>query len=223
MPDIYDFIKELAVFDLEYVDSNDNYYYLNSYIKRVDEDYLLISPPQKNNFSYDIPDGQEVNIIFKTKNGTFSAVSTVIGKQLDSMSGLRISFPYNSQFTERRGYIRAPLSYNVEIIKFLDKSNENTEVFPVLTRDISGSGLSYISDCPLDNYYDIHCKIYLENEYEPIYVRCDHIYSKKVKINNEKLYLTALTFVDISEENETKLVKSCFKYQLNNSKQEDYV
>jgi len=102
MPDIYDFIKELAQFELEYVDDDDNYHCLDTYIKRVGENHILISPPQKNNLSHNLPDGKEINIIFKTEKGTFSAVSNVINKQLDSMSGLRISFPYNSRFTERR-------------------------------------------------------------------------------------------------------------------------
>lgn len=216
MPDIYDFIKELAPFELEYIDSDDNYHCLNTYIKRVNEDHILISPPQKNNLAHNLPDGQEINIIFKTENGTLSAVSNVINKQLDSMSGLRISFPCNSQFTERREFIRVPLNLKVEIMKFLDNTYQNAETFNIQTRNISGSGLCYVSDTPLDNYYDVHCKIYLDYEKEPVTVRCDHIYSKKVKINNEKAYLTALTFAGISDEDIARLVKTCFRYQIDN-------
>jgi len=214
MPDIYDFIKELAPFELEYIDCDDNYHCLNTYIKSVNEDYILISPPQKNNQSHNLPDGQEINIIFKTEKGTYSAVSNIINKQLESISGLRISFPYNSEFTERREFIRVPLNLKVEVIKFPDNTYLNAETFNILTRNISGSGLCYISDSPLDNYYDAHCKIHLDYEKEPVYVKCDHIYSRKIKINNEKAYLTALSFVDISEEDVAKLVKTCFRYQI---------
>jgi len=216
MPDIYDFIKELAPFELEYIDSDDNYHCLNTYIKSVNDDYILISPPQKNNQTYNLPDGQEINIIFKTEHGTLSAVSNIINKQLDNISGLRISFPYNSQFTERREFIRVPLNLKVEITKFLDNTYLNTETFNIQTRNVSGSGLCYISDSPLDHYYDVHCKIQLDYEKEPIYVKCDHIYSKKIKINNGKAYLTALSFANISEENIAKLVKTCFRYQIDN-------
>ena len=214
MPDIYDFIKEPASFELEYIDSDDNYHCLNSHVKRVNEDHILISPPQKNNLSHNLPDGQPVNIIFKTENGTFSAVSTVISKQLDLMSGVRISFPSDAKFTERREFVRVPLNLKVEIIKFLDNTGQNTESFHIRTRNISGGGLSYISDCPLDNYYDVHCKIYLDYDQEPVYVRLDHLYSKKIKINNEKAYLSAFSFAGLSDEDTSKLVKACFRYQI---------
>lgn len=216
MPDIYNFIKELTPLELEFIDSDDNYHCLSSYIKRVDEDYILISPPQKNNLTYNLPDGQEVNIIFKTSGGIYSAVSSVMSKQLDSMSGLKISFPHSSQLMERREFVRVPLQLKIEVLKFLDNTYTNLETFIVQSRNISGSGLCYISDKSLEHYYDVHCKIYLDSEKEPIYARCDHLYSKKIKINNEKAYLTALTFVGISEEDISKIVKACFKYQIGN-------
>ncbi len=216
MPDIYDFIKELATFELEYIDDDDNYHCLVSYIKRLDDDYILISPPQKNKSAFNIPDGKEINIIFKTEKGMLSAVSNIIGTQLDDMSGLKIRFPYNSQITERREFIRVPLGLRIEIIKFLDNTYKNAETFNIQTRNISGKGLCYLSHSILDNYYDVHCKIWLDDEKEPIYTRCDHIYSKKVKINNEKCYLTALSFVEINDEEISKLVKACFRYQIDN-------
>jgi c-di-GMP-binding flagellar brake protein YcgR len=216
MPDIYDFIKELAPLEIEYVDSDDNYHCLNSYIKRVDENSILIAPPQKNNIAYNLPDGQEVNIIFKTEKGIYSAVVAVMSKQLKNLSGINISFPHKSHFMERREFVRVPLQLKTEVIKILDKSTQNQEVYTVQTRNISGSGLCYISDKPLDNYYDIHARIYLDNEAEPIFTRCDHLYSKKVKINGEKAYLTALSFAGISDDDISKLVKACFKYQIGN-------
>ena len=216
MPDIYNFIKELAPIDIEYLDSSDNYYSLSSYIKGVYEDYVLVAPPQRNNQTINIPDGQEININFKTPNGLFSAFTKVISKQLGNSSGLKISFPHKSQLLERREFVRVPLTLKVEILKFLDNTGLSVETMEIQTRNISGSGLCYISDCPLQNYYDIHCKIHLEKNEEPIYARCDHLYSKKVKINNEKAYLTALSYSGISDEGVAKIVKTCFKYQIDN-------
>lgn len=214
MPDIYDFIKELAPVEIEYMDSNDVYHCLNSHIKSLDEDFILVAPPQRNNAAINIPDGQEININFKTENGLYSAASKVISKQLDSISGLKVSYPHKSQLLERREFVRVPLNLKVEIIKFLDSTGLNIDKIEVMTRNISGSGLCFVSDKVLDNYYDIHCKIYLEKNDEPIYVRCDHLYSKKVKINQERAYLTALSFSGISDEGIAKIVKACFKYQI---------
>lgn len=214
MPDMYDFIKETAPFELEYIDGYDNYNCLNSHVKRVYEDYILIAPPQKNDLSYNLSDGQEVTIIFKTEKGIFSAVSTVIGTQLGLMSGLKISFPFDTKLTERREFVRVPLALKVEVIKFFDKDCQKSESFHIKTRNISGRGLCYISDRPMSDYYDLLCKIHLESEKEPISVRCDHVYSKKIKINNEKAYLTAFSYADLSNEDTAKLVKACFKYQI---------
>ena len=215
MPDIYDFIKELASVEIEFTDGNDNYYCLKSHIKSVEEDYILVNPPHKDNKAINIPDGQDININFKTENGIFSAEAKVIEKQLGDISGLKVSFPLNAKLTERREFLRVPLNLKAEIIKFSDSTGLNTETIEVTTRNVSGSGLCYISDEPLDNYYDVHCKVYLEQDEEPVYARCDHLYSKKVRVNNEKAYLTALTFTGISDENVAKLVKACFKYQIN--------
>jgi c-di-GMP-binding flagellar brake protein YcgR len=216
MPDIYDFIKELTPFELEYVDSNDNYHCLNTYVKRVEKDYILISPPEKNNLAHNLADHQEIIIIFKTEKGTLSAVSNVLGKQLADISGVKIAFPYNNQLIERREFLRVPLNLKIEILKFLDNTLQKIETFNIQTKNISGSGLCYVSDAPFGNYYDVHCKIHLDNEKKPVYVRCDHIYSRKIKTNNEKAYLTAISFINISDEDSAKLVKACFKYKINN-------
>lgn len=214
MPDIYDYIKELTPLEIEYVDSDDNYDCLHSHIKRVEDEYILIAPPHKGNFSVNIPDKQELNIIIKTEKGTYSALSVVQGKQLDGMSGVKISYPHNSQFTERREFIRVPLKLKLDVTKFSDSSRTTSEILHVQTINISGSGLCYISDKPLENYYDIQVKIYLEDGEEPILVNCDHIYSKKIKIHNEKSYITALTYTSINENDLSRLVKTCFKYQI---------
>jgi c-di-GMP-binding flagellar brake protein YcgR len=218
MPDIDEFIKELTPFELEYVDKGGSHFCLKSYIKRIYDDYIFISPPQKENLSFNIPDGQEITIVFKTEKGVLSASSAVIGKQLDTMPGLKISFPYNSRFTERRTFIRTPLKLNVEIVKFLDSDHKNEEILNIQTRNISGNGLSYVSNCPLDNYYDIYCKIHLNDGKEPVNIRCEHIYSKKIRINSQKAYLTALAFIDIQEEYVSRIVKACFNYQIKNKK-----
>ena len=216
--DVNDFIKELAQFEIEFIDDGGNYCCFNSHIKRIYDDYIFISPPQKRGISYNIKDGQQIDIVFKTVKGVMSARSAVLNKQLDRVSGLNISFPYNNRFTERRSFVRTPINLNIEVIKFFDINHKRKELVHVQTRNISGSGLAYISNEPLVNYYDLNCKIYINDGKEPINVRCEHVYSKKVKINTQKAYLTALAYINISEEQISRIVKACFKYQVENRK-----
>ncbi len=218
MPDIDDFIKELAPLELDYTDDEGNHRNLNSYIKRIYDDYIFISSPEKGNVSINIPDGQEIFIIFKTEKGYLSASSVVLGKQLDTMQGLKISFPHNSRFIERRAFVRIPFNLDVEITKILDSNSTKKETFNVMTNDISGSGLSYISEFPLDNYYDIHCKIHLADGEDPVDVRCEHISSRKENRNNQELNIISLAYIDISESQVSRIVKACFKYQIQNKK-----
>lgn len=215
MPDIHDLIKELASIEIEYTDSDDNYCCLKSHIKSIDKDCILVAPPQKDNQTVHIPDGRDINVNFKTENGILSAEAKVISKQSDNISDLKISFPTTGKLIERREFLRVPLNLKTNILKFPDSTGLNPETIEIQTRNISGSGLCYISEKPLENYHDIHCQIFLEKKEKPLYAKCDYLYSKKVKINNEKAYLTALSFSGISEENVAKLVKACFKYQIN--------
>lgn len=219
--DVYDFIKELAFFELEYIDDDDNYHCLSSYVKRVDEDSILISPPEKNrlvhNLTHNLKINQEVNIIFKTEKGLLSAVSKVTGREIGTSSGIKLAFPSKSCISERREYARSDLQFRAEILKFTDNTYINCESFPVQTRNISGSGFCYISDQPLKGYYDIHCKIFIPGQDEPVFARCEHISSCKVKINNgEKAYNNALAFIDIAEDDLSRIVKECFRFQIEN-------
>lgn len=214
MVDVYEFLKELAPLELEYADSSGIGMPLESYIKRIYDDYILISSPQKKGAYVSIPDGQVVSLIFKTERGFLSADSTVMGKQLDSMQGLNISFPHNTRFIERRAFVRVPFKLDIEITKILDIKCNEKEIFNAITNDISGSGLSYISSSPLDNYYDIHCKIYLDDGEEPLYIRCEHIATRENPDSN----LISLAYVNISENQISRIVKACFKHQLQTKK-----
>jgi len=216
MPDIYDFIKELAQFELEYTDNDGAEHCLKTYVKRVYDDYIFISSPEKDNLSVNIADEQKISVIFKTEKGFLSADSVVLGKQLDSsMQGIKISFPLNSRFIERRAYSRVPFNIDIEVIKVLD-SKDSKEVFNAVTNDISGSGLSYISEMPLDNYYDILCRIYLHDGEDPVNVRCEHISSRKTNRDGRELTLTTLAYVDITDEQVSRIVRACFKYKIQN-------
>lgn len=210
---IYDYLKLLQKIEIGFETNNNNYTSLKSYIKDMTDEAILIDPPNSQGVTYNLPVGQMINlIVYIPNNGLCIGESKIIGKELSKISGLWISYPLSSQIVQRREFLRVPMVCKLEISVFKDVNHSQKEEFNVLTKDISGNGLSYISDEPLNDYYDIICRINLNNEI--IEAKCDHIYSHLTFINNEPKYINAFTFVDIPQRDVRKLVQTCFKYQL---------
>ncbi|OGI22666.1 MAG: hypothetical protein A2287_08205 [Candidatus Melainabacteria bacterium RIFOXYA12_FULL_32_12] len=215
MADIYDFIKELAKIDIEIEDKEHNFYSLKSYVKRVEEDRILIDTPSNNGVTYNIPVGQTISLGIHADGGIYLGESKVIDKELSTISGLWICHPYFTQHIQRREYLRVPASLEAELTVFIDRQKTEKKVYNIKTKDISGSGFSYTSNEPLDQYYDIECTIYInDSDNEPVISRCEHVYSKKITYNGEIRYINAFTFVDIKQKDVGRLVKASFKYQV---------
>ena len=221
--ELSNYIKELTPFKIEFVDENDNYHKLDSYIKAVEDDYILISPPDKDGISCYIQDDLEVNLIFPRNDGVFIAQCVVVGKELGNNPGIKVSFPYTTKILERREYVRMPMKLKVEVICYLDNSYIKKRSFFAVTKNISGSGIAFFHKEPLETYFDIKCKVYMDDENpRPVESRNDVVYSQQVKIKNEVYYLTALAFTSLSEADSARIVKECFKYQVNHKKITNY-
>jgi c-di-GMP-binding flagellar brake protein YcgR len=216
MSDIYDYIKELTKFDIEFQDENNNFYSLKSYIKSVDSDRILIDTPGKNGKNYNLKDGQSVNILIYSEEGVLSGDSVVIGKEISSTPGIWISFPFNSYNIQRREYLRVPLNININMIIHTDRLKTDKKEFSVIANDISAKGFSYFSDEPLKNYYDIDCWFNLDDGIEEnIFAQCDHIYSThQIEAGRNIRYINGFAFHNIKPEFEERIIKKSFKYQL---------
>jgi len=216
MADIFDFIKELTKFDIEFKDEKGNSFSLKSYIKSIDNDRILIDIPSYNGRTYNIPDGQSVNILICSKEGVFLGESNVLGKEISSIPGIWISFPLNNYNVQRREYLRVPLQINMNMTIYEDRAKTIKKEFTATTNDLSAKGFSYFSSEPLKNYYDIECSFDLDDGVdEPITSKCDHIYSTHQITAGRKIrYINGFAFVDISEEFIDRIIKKSFKYQL---------
>ncbi len=222
--EVYDHLKELARFKIEFVDDQDEYHKLDGYIKKVYSDFIVIDIPQANNKAEKINDGSEINLIFPRDDGVLIAQCMVIGRESKLKQYIRIKYPHEVEILERREYVRIPLKVRVEI-NCISKQNlfDDFTVYAT-TRNISGSGVSFISKEPIkENYDDIECKIYLDDgNHNPVSAFCNFVYSKKVKVKNDILFLTALTYKFISDENSSRIVKECFKYQIKRKHLENF-
>lgn len=222
MNDIYNYIKELTKFDIEFQDENNEFYSLNSYIKSVGKDKILIDAPEKNGKSYNFKDGQAVNILICNEEGILSGDSVVIGKEISSTPGIWISFPFNSYNIQRREYFRVPLNIIINMIIYKDRLKNERLEFSVSANDLSAKGFSYFSDEPLKDYYDIECWFSLDDGIEEnIYSQCDHIYSThQIAAGRNIRYINGFAFVNMKEDFVERIMKKAFKYQLEQRKKE---
>lgn len=214
MNDIFDHLKELTKLDVEFSNENTHYSFLKSYIKCVEQDRILIDPPSFKGTVYPIYDGQLITITINTNSGVYSGECKIIERDLSTISGLWITFPLSSKQIQRREFLRVPLKKNVEITLFRTAEKTENIKLNVETKDISGKGISFFTDSPLENYYEIECNFSIDNSDHKIWSRCEHIYSKETFINGKIKYLNALAFIELTNKNIELIVRECFKYQL---------
>jgi c-di-GMP-binding flagellar brake protein YcgR len=223
MVDIFNYLQEYKKIEVIYKDKTGLPHQLSSHLCKIKEDKILISPPEIRGKVLNIDDGSTIKIIICTEHGIFSGNSTVLAKELFEASGLWISFPFNSQHCQRREYLRASVHLEFELTIFKDKDRNERIVKKYITKTLSGRGLNFASDEPIEDYYDIHCKIFLKDGSDStIESACEHIYSKKINISGEIKYLHAMAFSSILESEIDKLVKVCFKYQLEQRRNEKF-
>lgn len=220
MADIYDFIKELTKFDIEFKGDDGKAHSLRSHIKSVDEERILIDTPSRNGKTIKIKDGQTVNIVICSEEGVFLGESNVIGKEISSTPGLWISFPLNNYQIQRREYLRFPLKVEMVMTIHEDRSATSIREFSVVTNDISASGFSYFSEEPLTNYYDIECRFNIDDGIDEVITsKCDHIYSTHQVIAGRKIrYINGFAFADLRPDFVERIIKKSFKYQIEQRK-----
>lgn len=219
MSGIYEYLNELRKIELEVKGPNEEQLVLRSYIKSVLDDKILIDAPSKKNVNYNIPDGKEIEIIIQGEDGVYSGTCTVIGKEISGISGIWISHPLNSKRVQRREYVRVELDLSIAISLIKTADNEDKDTFDVKVQNINGKGFSFLSNKPLNAYYDIFCQFKLNDGNDQIIkTRCEHIYSDVKMVHAEMLYKHALAFIDLDDNSTERIVKECFKYQLDERK-----
>lgn len=223
--EFYTHIRNLVLFKLEFMDENDNYHQLDSHIIGVYNDYILISPPEKDDIIVNIPENSGVNLIFPSseENKVLIAQCSVFGREFGDISGIRVSHPYNAQVIERREYVRVPMKLRTDITFHLKPDGSEEKTLSAISKNISGNGVAVFHKEPVEDYCKISCIIHLKDGgATPVRTDCDIIYTRKVRIKEETYNLTALAFTSILEQDLSRIVKECFKYQINNKKIRKY-
>lgn len=215
---MFDFIKELGKIDIDYSpdDSEEKKHTFKSYVKSVEDDYLLIDFLFLEGKEQYIPVGKNIKVRFKTGTGIHTGICEMLGTDNKStIPGIKISFPKYIKFIQQREYIRVPLKLKTEFVIFFDKNGENIISFETETVDISGSGLSFITDKPMEKHSKAIGFITLPGFQEPpIEVILKHVYSGEFFAAGKKRFKNAFTFLEIDDDLREKLLRDIFLFQL---------
>lgn len=205
-------IKRLEPFKLEFLDEKDRYYQLDSSIEQIYDEYMIISPPKNNKGGYDLEVGAEVSIVFYRSDGILYGQCQVLGKQSGFKPKLKMTLPYNVNLIERRRARRYPLKMRMTVEYYFNKNSTRKKMLDVITQDVSLNGVSFVDPTPFGKFERIVCTIYPNLDHsEPIIATCQFVYSREKKMKGETMYLTALTFTEISKEDSFRLQEKCFR------------
>ena len=215
---MYNFIRELGKIDIEYSpdDSEEKKIIFKSYIKSVENNYVLVDFLSNKGTNYHIPHGKQIKVKFKATDGIHHGICEIIGEESQSvLSGIKISYPENIQFIQQREYVRVPLKLRMEIVIFFDETGEKIITMDIKTIDISGSGLCFVTDDPLREHRKAVGFVYLQNsDGPPIQIELKHVYSREIYAAGKTKYKNAFTFMEIDEKLREKLLREIFLFQL---------
>lgn len=213
---MFEYIQELGKIEVEYKFNPymEDKITFKSYIKSVEQDYILIDFLYNKGVEYNIPPEKQIKVNFKENSGIYSGTSYILGRDNSNLSGLMISYPTNVEFIQQREFVRIPMKLKVDLYTKTSPDGTNTKHYQVETTDISGSGISFVSDAPIERHQGINGLIHLKSTEKPIEVKLKHVYSRSFITSSKERYKNAFTFVDIDEKIRDKIVKEIFLFQL---------
>ncbi|MDD3594465.1 MAG: PilZ domain-containing protein [Candidatus Gastranaerophilales bacterium] len=216
MVDIYKFLTKDTKLEIVYTDKLGVSFILNSEIKEVQEDKILIAKPLPLEENVTIEENGKIRIIICTEIGIFSGNASILKRDFGPGQDVFISFPYNNQHCQRREYVRVPIHTTLELSMFKEGSLVLKQAFK--TKNLSGKGCCFISQKELPQADKM--KVLLNIEDEQLDLVCEKVYTREVHLNNDKIFLNALNFTNIQTDDINKIIRACFKFQLEQRRNE---
>lgn len=173
--------------------------------KETDTEYYFYKPKQNDSY-VDYEQNQNIRILIYTEEGIFIFNSTVI-KNGDKL--IKILKPQRYKKIQRRGLIRMALPIKVKIE--YKKDNQTFEQ-PVKIVDISGSGISFNTDCELFQNKKLIVHFTLEDKEISSIGEIIEIRQNRKTLNGK--YRFSVRFLSISKKDSDFIVKHCLVYQI---------
>ena len=121
----------------------------------------------------------------------------------------RLSFPVNIRYSQRREFLRANIE--TDFILSVKFDNEEVDRIEATTKNLCAKGLCFVASKQIKTYSSLDVILFLEGR--QINTRGEIVYINPVRIDNAFKFLTAVTFLDISQEEMNFITLQCMKFK----------
>lgn len=180
----------------------------------IDENRIRISAPIFEAKIYPIKVNSKIEAYLFFKSNQVYRIAGFVEDRLivDDIALLDVRVTENLQKIQRRQYFRfdclVPITFYEKQLSGLE--DDKREIYGV-TIDLSGGGLSALTDEPLNRDTEIKGKFILDDnpiEFSFKFIRCF-----KNIINNELKYVSSISFIDIGYKDRERIVEFIFNQQ----------
>lgn len=183
----------------------DGYIDLFSQVMNVDSEFYYVTPPASKGAEYPLRVGQKADIVYYREAGIYMFQAVFLKRvkegQLTYFQIARLTEP---EKTQRREFFR--LKY---LLQCKLKSLENEQTCEATVQDISGGGVRVISPRSFYIGEKIECTLFLDEHM--IAVAAKVVRSQRMP--DDKRYEIGVQFIDVSEQNQNKIVGYIFHKQ----------
>lgn len=191
------------------VSNQDRDEYYHSRIEEVDEHFMILAMPMRHSVPvFLLPNTEFYGSILDT-SGRYQFKSIYKGKKMLPIPIWIVTLPTDVKKVQLRSFVRLDVNVPVSLI---ESESDNTVSQTLITRDISGGGLSLISKAAFPVGTPVNLTIDLADtgkiNVSGITVRLDK------QPSDLPLYLSSIQFVEMSEHDRSKIIKFIFQKQL---------
>ncbi len=191
------------------VASQDKDEYYHSRIEEVNEHFMILAMPIRHSIPVSLPPNTEFYGSILDASGRFQFKSIYKAKKMLPIPIWIATLPTNITKVQLRSFVRLDVNVSVSLI---ESESEHPVPQTFITRDLSGGGLCLIAKVPIPPSTPVNLTINL--------VEQGTIYAAGVTVRLDKqasdlnLYLISIKFVDIIEQDRSKIIKFIFQKQL---------
>lgn len=120
-----------------------------SNIQDLTDQYIGISVPVLQGKYLPIRKGERVEVLYYLDKDIYGFNTVVLGKKIDKVFIVLLAQPKKVKIVQRRNFVRILISLEVTcaiVDKEKDRNNNQYEFFNATTMDLSGGGVSIVSD-----------------------------------------------------------------------------
>ncbi|MCL2874099.1 MAG: flagellar brake domain-containing protein [Defluviitaleaceae bacterium] len=191
--------------------------YMSHVMDIVDNDIAICSLPISGRKLVKLPLGPAYNFIFFTVNGMIRYEVNVLEIfSKDKLHLMRVKIESVGEKEQRRGHFRLSKNLPIKFSVINDGDDESIvniaidDMFTGITKDISGSGIRFVSNEKLEDNAKLGCVILIENE--PFIAIARLLFTVTFKDAIYK-YQYRVKFLSVLPEEQDRLVKYIFNEQ----------